>query len=203
MEATPPPGGFETPDHDRPGREAGWRAGTGDGTDPDRHVHVVVLGLPGVGTSKVGRLLARHLQRPYVDHDAVVGLSCDGDVQDGASRHDDDDVLRRVLGTHHSVVYGVGGQILEQIGPHDLDDAYVVWLDADPEVIVARLATTDHPVLGSEPLSALREMAARLEPLVRDVADLRISVDQADPGTAAEQIRQAWRRHVDEIESAS
>ena len=202
MEATPPPGGFETPDQVRTRRDAGWRAGTGDGTDLDRHVHVVVLGLPGVGTSKVGRLLAHHLHRPYVDHDAVVDLPCDHGVPDGASHHDVD-VLRRVLGTHHSVVYGVGGQIVGQIGPHDLDGAYVVWLDANPEVIVARLAGSEHPALGSEPLSALREMATRLEPLVRELADLRISVDQTDPDTAAEQIRQAWRRHVDEIESAS
>ncbi len=201
MEETPPLGGFEKPDHERTGRDAGWRAGTGDGTDPDRHVHVVVLGLPGAGTSKVGRLLAHHLQRPYVDHDAVVGLSSD-DVPDGASRRDVD-ALRRVLGTDHSVVYGVGGHVVEQIGRDDLDGAYVVWLDADPEMIAARLDTSEHPVLGAEPLSALREMAARLEPVVRELADLRISVDQVDPETAAEQIRLAWRRHVDEIESAS
>lgn len=202
MEATTAPGGSGAPGDERPRRDDGWRAGTGDGTDPERHVHVVVLGLPGVGTSTVGRLLARELQRPYVDHDAVAGLSCDGEVHEAATQHADD-VLRRVLGTHHSVVYGVGGPVLEQIRPGDLDGAYVVWLDAEPDVIAARLDTSEHRILGSAPSSALREMAARLEPLVRDVADLRISVDQSDPAIAAEQIRQAWRRHVEEIESAS
>ena len=203
MEATTAPGGFGAPGDERPGRDDDWRAGTGDGTDPERHVHVVVLGLPGIGTSTVGRLLARELQRPYVDHDAVAGLPCDGEAHEGAAHHDDDDVLRRVLGTHHSVVYGVGGQVLEHIGPGDLDGAYVVWLDAAPDVIAARLDTSEHRILGSRPLGALREMAARLEPLVRDVADLRISVDRSDPATAAEQIRRAWRRHVEEIESPS
>jgi shikimate kinase len=208
MEATSPPADVEAADDQAgPGRADRWLAGTGDGTDPDRHVHVVVLGLPGVGTSTVGRRLARELQRPFVDHDSIVGLgdrgAADGsDVVTADSAADSDadlDALRRVLATHGSVVYAVGGHVAERARSADLADAYVVWLDAAPEVIAARLGHREHAVLGREPLRALRDLAVTFEPRARELSDLRISVDDADPAEVTEQIRVAWRRYVDGV----
>ena len=59
MIATPSAAGIDPDEHGRSGRTERWLAGTGDGTDLDRHVHVLVLGLPGAGTTTVARLLAR------------------------------------------------------------------------------------------------------------------------------------------------
>lgn len=208
MEA--PPAEVEPADRDRggSGRADRWLAGTGDGTDPDRHVHVVVLGLPGVGTSTIGRLLAHELHRPYVDHDSVVGLDRDqrddeADASDASEGECDADLdaLRRVLATHGSVVYGVGCHVAQRARPEDLADAYVVWLDAAPEVVVDRLGRRGHPALGAEPLNALREMAATVAPRFREMCDLLVSLDDADPDEAADEIRRAWRRHVDELAS--
>lgn len=202
MTATPPATQVEPEDHDQsePGRGDRWLAGTGDGTDPDRHVHVVVLGLPGVGTSTIGRRLAHELQRPYVDHDSIVALEREqsGDRPDGSA--DTDLVaLRRVLATHGSVVYAAGGQVADRADPADLADAYVVWLDAAPEVVADRLGGREHPVLGAEPLPALSELAAALDARADELADLRVAVDECDPADATERIRKAWRRHVDEL----
>ena len=217
MEA--PPAEVEPTDHDRDGsgRSDGWLAGAGDGTDPDRHVHVVLLGLPGAGTSTVGRLLAHELHRPYVDHDSIVDLEHDrpnetgdetgaGTGAGGADRDPrggdpDLDALRRVLATHGSVVYGAGCHVARSARPEDLADAYVVWLDASPEVVADRIGRRDHPALGPEPLQALREMVATLGRKTRDMCDLEVSVDDARPDEAADQIRRAWRSHVDELVS--
>lgn len=197
-----PPAGGEPTHDDRHGsaRDDRWLAGTGDGTDPDRHVHVVVLGLPGVGTSTVGRLLANRLQRPYVDHDSIVGLGRDRPLDASDDDRDADlDALRRVLAAHGSVVYGAGGHVAERARPEDLAGAYVVWLDAAPDVIADRIGRRVHPVLGPDPRRALSEMDATLAPKARAMCDLQISVDDDGPDEAAEQIRRAWRRHVDEL----
>lgn len=215
MEA--PPAEVEPAGQDRgaAGRADCWLAGTGDGTDPERHVHVVLLGLPGAGTSTIGRLLAHELHRPYVDHESIVGLGRDRDddpddddeERAADDRADDDDrdadldALRRVLGTHGSVVYGAGADVARCARPDDLADAYVVWLDASPEVVVDRLGNRVHPLLGPQPLSALREMAATLGPKGREMCDLRVQVDTAAPAEATEQIRRAWRQHVDDVVS--
>lgn len=208
MEAPAADAGPTDHDRGRSGRSDSWRAGTGDGTDPDRHVHLVVFGLPGAGTSTVGRLLAHELNRPYVDHDSVVGLDHgrrgDESQPDAGDRGDDDadlDVMRRVLRTHGSVVYGAGCHVARRARPEDLAAAYVVWLDASPEVVADRLGGRGHPVLGAEPLPALREMAATVGRKTSEMSDLRIPVDDARPDEAADQIRRAWRRHVDELVS--
>lgn len=206
MEATSPPEPVRPTERGRSG-DADWLAGTGDGTDPDRHVHMVVLGPPGAGSSTVGRMVAHELHRPYVDHDSVVGLGRDPGGDDGSGADDDGthdiEVLRRVLATHGSVVYGAGGRVAEQVRPDDVAGAYLVWLDASPEVVVDRLGDREHPVLGPDPLGALRAYMARVDPRLRERADLTVSVDDVEPAVATERIRQAWRRHVDEIESAS
>ena len=199
MEA--PPAEVEATDHDRDGsgRSEDWLAGAGDGTDPDRHVHLVLMGLPGAGTSTVGRLLAHELHRPYVDHDSIVGLQHDGRPDDTPDA--DLDALRRVLATHGSVVYGAGCHVARRVRREDLADAYVVWLDASPEVVADRIGGRDHPALGSEPLHALREMAATLGRRTSELCDLRVPVDDARPDQAADQIHRAWRRHVDDLVS--
>lgn len=186
----------------RSSRAAHWLAGTGDGADLERHVHLVVFGLPGSGTSTVGRLVAHELQRPYVDHDSIVALGRD-DANGSAVDDPDEDhaAVCRVLGTHASVVYGLGGHVVEHLAPADLEDAYLVWLDASPEVVADRIGEREHPALGPEPLPALRSLAARLEPVVGELCDLRVDIDHTEPADAAEQIRRAWRRHVDEVES--
>lgn len=207
MIATPSAAGIDPDEHGRSGRTERWLAGTGDGTDLDRHVHVLVLGLPGAGTTTVARLLARELQRPYVDHDSILALD-HHDVSEESGRSDgsegvadDAEALRRVLATHGSVVYGVGAHVIEHIDPDDLADAYVVWLDSTPESVVERLDGREHPALGAEPLRELRELSARLGPKVGDLSDLRVDIDQVGPAAAAEEICRVWRRHVDEVES--
>jgi shikimate kinase len=195
-----PPAGREPTGDDgqRSARDDRWLAGTGDGTDPDRHMHVVVLGLPGAGTSTVGRLLANRLQRPYVDHDSIVGLGRPTDGSDD-DREADLDALRRVLAAHGSVVYGAGSHVAEHARPEDLAGAYVVWLDATPDVVAERIRGRDHPVLGSDPLKSLREMDAEIAPKAREMCDLRVSVDETGPDQAAEHIGKAWRRRVEEL----
>lgn len=208
MEATTPPAEVEPGADERHRSHADdeWRAGTGDGTDPDRHVHLVVLGLPGVGTTTVGRMLAHELQRPYVDHESVVGLCRERSAQASETAAEDPelDALRRVLSAHNSVVYAVGAEILGRVPADDLADAYVVWLDASPEDIAERVGRREHPVLGPEPLSALRRLAATVEPRIDELVDLRVATAAAvSPEAVTDRIRRAWRRHVDEVTSRS
>ena len=204
MIATPSAAGVDPGGHGRSGRAERWLAGTGDGTDLDRHVHVLVFGLPGAGTTTVARLVAHDLQRPYVDHDSIPALDRD-DGSDGTDGRGtaacDAEALRRVLATHGSVVYGVGAHVIERVDPDDLADAYVVWLDSAPEAVVERLDGREHPALGAEPLHELRELATRLGPKVGELSDLRVDIDRVGPAAAAEEICRAWRRHVDEVES--
>jgi shikimate kinase len=73
----------------------------------------------------------------------------------------------------------------------------VVWLDAPPEVLAARLAT-DHPRpnLGDDPASTLRDQAASRGDRGRSLADLCVDVTRGDPEELAAFVTDAWHeRH--------
>jgi hypothetical protein len=163
------------------GDDGGWRAGSGHGDDPGRHVHIVVLGPAGIGAASRGRLLANELQRPFVDSDAIVTLHCGRSPAEialtedvAAIRKAELDALGRVLATHASVVFAAGPHASACVGRADLGDAFVVWLDAaSPAAAGQRRGDESFPGSGAS-------------------VDLRLEVDRSDPHATVERILREW-----------
>jgi shikimate kinase len=148
--------------------------------------HVVLLGMMGAGKTTTGRVLARHLDRPFRDCDADLE-ALDGRtgatiaVEDGVDRlhHLEEEVLLAALASDEPAVITGAGWVVESprcraaLGQR----ALVVWLDLPVEGLVDRMATSSHrrPMLAADAEAVLARRASHFAA----VADLHL--DAARP----------------------
>ncbi|RME81672.1 MAG: shikimate kinase [Zetaproteobacteria bacterium] len=94
-------------------------------------------------------------------------------------------------------VIATGGGIVERADNRRLlaQHARVVWLDAPPEALAARVGRDPgRPLLaGVDPLARMRELAARRTRWYAQIADIRIRADEAPPEAIAEAIVEELR----------
>jgi shikimate kinase len=153
----------------------------------------------GAGKSTVGQILADRLNRPLVDSDRAIEAVTGKTVReiwrsDGepAFRRLESAALREALGAARpSVIAAAGGVVLAAQNRAALagSRSLVVWLSAEPAVLVGRAARGEHrPLLDHDPEAALREMAAARESLYAEVADAVIRVDRKTPEEIVDEI---------------
>lgn len=153
---------------------------------PDQHL--VLVGLMGAGKSTVARVLGERLGRRVVDSDSVIEARTGRTVREIFET--DGEPAFRTLETaalvdalddpEPLVIAAAGGVVLREENRRALarPGVRVVWLAADPSVLVERVRSGGHrPALDQDPAGTLRRMHETREPLYREVADLIVSVD--------------------------
>jgi shikimate kinase len=161
--------------------------------------HLVLVGMTGAGKSSVGRLVADRLNQDWVDTDQLIEKTTGRSVReifatDGepAFRTVESDVLREALAqTSPTVISTGGGIVLSQTNRDLLSNAQhrVVWLMADPSILLERLQHGMHrPLLDNDPEGTLARMWEQREALYREVADVIVSVDGRSIAEVAEAI---------------
>ncbi len=161
--------------------------------------HLVLVGLMGSGKSTVARVLSERLGRRVIDSDAVIEARTGRTVRQIFET--DGEPAFRVLETaalvdalaepEPAVIAAAGGVVLRDENREALkrSGARVVWLAADPAVLVDRVRAGGHrPALDQDPAGTLRRMHETREPLYREVADLIVSVDGRSVGEVVEAI---------------
>jgi len=155
--------------------------------------HLVLVGLMGTGKTTVGQRLGEILGRPFYDSDEMIEARTGRTVREifaddgeAAFRAIETEVLRDALAaTEPAVIAGAGGVVLQPANREALRElaGRVVWLRADPSVLVERVKSGGHrPLLDGDPAGTLARMHHDREPLYREVADLVIDVDDLDVG---------------------
>ncbi|QWW18716.1 3-dehydroquinate synthase [Schaalia sp. 19OD2882] len=151
---------------------------------------IVMVGLPGAGKSKVGRLLAQALGVVHVDTDDLVeadqGRSVSqifADEGEAAFREHEARAVARALETGGVVSLGGGAvstpTVRELLRGHD-----VVLIDVEHDELLRRVTRKTHrPLLREDPDGALRRLREEREPLYREVAT---HVEPSDDGPAEE-----------------
>lgn len=161
--------------------------------------HVVLVGLMGTGKTTVGDLVAQRLGRRLVDSDAVVETTTGRTVReifetDGEPAYrvlETAALLEALAETEPLVVAAAGGVVLSDINRQALRGAagVVIWLRADPDVMMARAMTGTHrPLLDEDPEGTLRQMAMDREPLYREVADVIVDTTHRQPAAIADEV---------------
>jgi shikimate kinase len=160
-------------------------------------LNVYLVGMMGAGKSAVGRPLASALGYRFIDADTVLENTAGRPIPEifasdgeGGFRQLETAVLQQISAWHSLVVATGGGVVTRPENWGHLRQGVVVWLDAPPELLLARLRQdpTTRPLLGGEnPESRLRALLSERLPLYRQ-ADLRIAQDTGGPEQVAAQV---------------
>lgn len=161
---------------------------------------VVLIGMMGVGKSTVGRMLAAQLGVNFIDTDEEIEKAADLSVAEIFERFGEDyfrDGERRVIarlidGGPGVIATGGGAFINEQTRILIKEKCHSVWIDADLDVLVARVSRRNHrPLLiGKDPRVVLTELSEKRGPIYA-LADFHVRSDAAPHSHTVEQIMKA------------
>ena len=140
----------------------------------------VLIGLPGVGKSTVGRQLAAKLAVPFADSDDLVEQLAGRSVADIFGQDGEPAFRRLEAGAIGQALAGFDGVLAlggGAVGTAEVrqgllaSPAPVLLLTASLDDLLARVGRTRHrPLLVDDPAARLAELAATREPLYRQLA---------------------------------
>lgn len=132
---------------------------------------IVLVGMMGTGKSSIGRRLARRLGLPFADADEEIEHSSGYTIDEMFDRFGETafrDCERRVIarlveGPPQVIATGGGAFADEGTRALILERCIAVWLDADTDTLVGRLARRrGRPLLrGRDPRRVIEELAAK------------------------------------------
>lgn len=154
--------------------------------------NIVLIGFMGTGKTTVGRRVAAHLGRPFIDTDALIEARAGRPIlrifaEDGeeAFRRLESEVVAEASAQAGVVIATGGGVVLRPENMARLRrSGVIVALRADPRAILARVgAGRGRPLLGPDPEARVRHLLEQRDALYR-AADLTVettslSVDEA------------------------
>jgi shikimate kinase len=141
--------------------------------DAERGVapHIILVGLPGVGKTTVGKAAARQLGRRFVDFDREIERRAGLDVREIFRLKGEDhfrelefELTEELSRSSGMVLSPGGGWITQQRSVELLRSAgRIIYLRASPEAVARRLRRVEtRPLLaGRDPVVALRELYER------------------------------------------
>jgi shikimate kinase len=158
---------------------------------------VVLIGMMGVGKSTVGRMLATKIGVKFIDTDEEIEKAADLSISEIFERFGEEyfrdgerRVIARLIGEGPGVIATGGGAFInEQTRNLIKEKCHSVWIDADIDVLVARVSRRSHrPLLaGKDPRAVLTELFEKRGPIYA-LADFHVRSDAAPHGRTVEQI---------------
>lgn len=140
----------------------------------------VLVGLPGVGKSSIGKRLASRLGVPFVDADTEIekaaGMTIDeifklhGEpaFRDGEARV----IARLVRAGPHVIATGGGAYMRAETRAAIAESGVAVWLDASTDVLLSRIVRrTNRPLFHNvDPRQKLLDLRAARDPVFAEAA---------------------------------
>lgn len=170
--------------------------------------NIILVGMPGVGKSGVGRALAASLGLPMVDLDAAVAEHAGRSVPEifaaegeAAFRRLESAVLAAVLAADGQVIATGGGAVLAAENRKLMRArGVVIWLQAEPEELMLRMQQQKggavRPLLAvADPQQRLKELAEQRHPLYAAVSHHVLVTDGLSREAVVDRIQQLLKVH--------
>ena len=139
------------------------------------HRSIVLVGMMGAGKTTVGRRLAHRFDLPFVDADVEIERAAAKTIPEIFAEHGEAyfrdgerRVIARLLGDGPQVLATGGGAYMNPETRAAIHDRGVsIWLEAQPEVLIARLRRkTNRPLLATpDPEGTIRRLVAERYPV--------------------------------------
>ena len=166
--------------------------------------NIYLVGMPGAGKTTVGRHLARHMQRSFIDADheieartgVRIPLIFDIEGEQGF-RDRESRVIAELAGESNLVVATGGGVVLRPENRAALTQGgTVVYLHAAPKLLFERTRLDpNRPLLQvADPMQKIEELFAQRDPLYREVADIVINSTGGSINHLVKQVEQALEK---------
>ncbi|AOZ72615.1 3-dehydroquinate synthase [Boudabousia tangfeifanii] len=159
------------------------------------HKPIALIGLPAVGKTTVGKLLASALGGTFIDTDAAIEASEGRTIAEIFSdegeeyfRQLETAAITRALGEDEVAVVSLGGGAIEQPANRELlKQAQTIYLAAEVSQLLARSGwDAARPLLaGQDGQKKLETLAQRRVPLYEEAADLTIQVAESSADQVA------------------
>jgi shikimate kinase len=155
---------------------------------PRPQQHLILIGMMGSGKTSVGRLLAHAHKLSFLDTDHEIERETGCSIPilfknqgEEAFREIEAQVLKRIVQRPEPTVISTGGGTIITPANRDLlwDKGFVVYLKADPETLLQRVARDSHRPLLQEgdPLQTLTRLLEARAPFYEH-AHLTLQVDR-------------------------
>jgi shikimate kinase len=183
---------------------------TSSGRDLPAHRHVLLVGMMGAGKSTVGPILARRLDRPFVDVDDLVTATAGRSIpelfaSDGetAFRALERVALADACASPEPLVIAAGGGAMSDPKNRNVASAAatVVWLQADAASLAARVVDDapdqggSRPLLaGGDPVLTLKRLALLRADAYAAVADIVVTTDDRSADEVADTVHEELAR---------
>ena len=168
---------------------------------------IVLVGLMGSGKSSIGRRLAAALEMPFVDADAEVETAAGqtipeifAELGEPAFRDGERRVIARLLDDPpHVLATGGGAFVNDETRALILNKGISVWLKADLDVLVRRVARKNNrPLLaGKDPAQVLGELAQLRYPFYAQ-ANVTVETGDTQHKAAVDAVIEALTGHLSE-----
>ena len=168
---------------------------------------IVLIGLMGVGKSKVGAMLAARLKKPFFDSDATIEAEENMKIAaifetrgEAYFRTLEARIFKELLCQEPGVIASGGGAFMHKQTRALINAAAVsVWLKAEPTTLAKRMSNTDkRPLLkGKDVVSVLAELARLRYPVYAE-AQITVDTDGLSLEAAARTVEAVIHQHLSE-----
>jgi shikimate kinase len=152
-------------------------------------MNIVLIGFRGTGKSTVGKLLAKRLERDFIDSDKYIESSTGKTIKsifeeggEDSFRKIEAGIIAELSKVDNKVISAGGGAVLKEDNVRNLkDNGFLVLLEATPEIIHNRIAqdkktTQQRPSLtDKKPLDEIKHLIAKREHAYKSAADYTIN----------------------------
>lgn len=163
--------------------------------------NIILIGITGVGKTTVGKALAEHLAKEFIDLDKSIEVRCGVDIPtifaiEGESgfRERETQELRRVLNESTDFVLSIGGGCIIRPENRKMISSganVVVQLYADIDTLVERLSksATKRPLLNNVDIATkVTELYESRREYYEKVTDLKVNTSSMKPSYVIEEI---------------
>ncbi|MBM4351513.1 MAG: shikimate kinase [Deltaproteobacteria bacterium] len=157
-------------------------------------MNLVLIGYRAAGKTTVGRRLSAFLRRTFVDSDETIEKQQEMTIKDIVRYHGWDyfrtverDVISEISKDDHLIISAGGGVVIDPENVKALKrNGFIVWLKADVEVLLERMAREIQSIIkrpsltGKGSLNEFREVLIQREPLYAAASEVQVDTSQLD-----------------------